>query len=165
MPLRQPFWISYFSQTSFIWHVVTFSTMLTQYGNNRSHSVVTMVLKRQMCHFYIDKWAVKKPRGGHFEFQISADLLPCDMSLYLAIFSPYIKTTGPTLWPTWWSTGKIVIFFIEKEAILNFQFSPNSFPAILSPIPTPMPNIKIICQHLQLVEREQKGIRTRCNNN
>jgi hypothetical protein len=42
---------------------------------------------------------------------------------------------------------------------------PNSFPGILSPIPTPMPNFKTICQHLQIVERELKGLRTqtRCN--
>jgi hypothetical protein len=35
--------------------------------------------------------------------------------------------------------------FIKNEplaAILKFQFSPNSFPDILSPIPTPMLNFK-----------------------
>jgi hypothetical protein len=46
-------------------------------------------------------------------------------------------------------------FFIENEplaATLNFQFSPNSFPDILSPIPTAMPHFKRIRQHLQLVD-------------
>jgi hypothetical protein len=35
------------------------------------------------------------------------------------------------------------------------QFSPNSFPDILSPKPTPMLNFNRIRQHLQLVERER----------
>ena len=61
-----PFWISDFNQA---WHVVLPSNMITQYENNKTHSVVTMVMKRQMCHF-----------GGHFEFPISADL-PYGMSL------------------------------------------------------------------------------------
>ena len=46
-----PFWISNFSQTSSIWHVLILSNMLTQYGNNRTYAVATMVTKRQMCHF------------------------------------------------------------------------------------------------------------------
>jgi hypothetical protein len=49
-------------------------------------------------------------------------------------------------------------FFIENEplaAIVNFQLSPNSFPELLSPIPTPMLNFKRIRQHLQLVEQER----------
>jgi hypothetical protein len=33
----------------------------------------------------------KKPLGGHFEFPISADLLPYGMSLHLAIFLPNMK--------------------------------------------------------------------------
>jgi hypothetical protein len=43
----------------------------------------------------------KKPLGGHFEFLISADLLPYGMSLHLAIFLPNIKTIGSTLRPLW----------------------------------------------------------------
>jgi len=39
-------------------------------------------------------------------------------------------------------------------AILNFQFSPNSFPDILSPIPTPMPNIKRIHQHFVVLKQK-----------
>jgi hypothetical protein len=62
-----------------------------------------------MCHFYSKKLA-EKTLGGHFEFPISADLLPYGMSLHLAILSPNMKTIGPTLWSPWWSTGKIVIF-------------------------------------------------------
>ena len=150
-----PFWISNFSQTSSIWHVVILSNMLTQYENNRTCSVVTMV-NRQMCYFTV-KNEPKKAIGGHFEFPISADLLPYGMFLHLAIFLPNMKTIGPTLWPLWWyrQNGH---FFIKNEplvAILNFQFSPNSFPDILSPIPTPMLNFKRIRQHLQLVERER----------
>ena len=123
----RPFWISNFSQTSYIWHVVIL------------FSVDTMVIKRQMCQM-----SLKKPLGGHFEFPISANLFSCGMSLYLAIFLSNMKTIGPILWPPWWSTGKIVIFVIENQplaAILNFRYSTNSFPDILSPIPTPMPNL------------------------
>jgi hypothetical protein len=53
--------------------------------------------------------------------------------------------------------GKIVFFFITNvplAAILNFRFSPNSFPANLSPRQTSVPNFKRSCQHLQVVERE-----------
>jgi hypothetical protein len=39
---------------------------------------------------------------------------------------------------------------------LNFQFSPNFFPDIPLPIPTPMWNFKRIRQHLQLENRERK---------
>ena len=53
----RPFWISNFSQNSYIWHVVILSNMLTQYENNRTYYVDTMVIKRQMCHFYSEKWA------------------------------------------------------------------------------------------------------------
>ena len=102
--LWRPFWISNFSQNSYIWHVVILGNMLTQYENNRTYSVDTMVIKRQMCHFYSEKWAEKKSLGGNFELRISANLLPYGMSLYLAI--------GPILW-------------------LNFRFSPNSFSDIL----------------------------------
>ncbi len=52
-----PFWISDFSQTSSIWHVFILSIMLPQYENNRSYSVVIMIIRRQMCNFYIEKWA------------------------------------------------------------------------------------------------------------
>jgi hypothetical protein len=38
--------------------------------------------------------------------------------------------------------------------ILTKLFSPNSFPDILSHLPTPMLNFKRIHQHLQLVEQE-----------
>jgi hypothetical protein len=51
-------------------------------------------------------------------------------------------------------------FLIENEAlaaILNFRVLLNSFLAYLSPMPTFVPNIKIIRhQHLQLVERGQE---------
>jgi hypothetical protein len=62
-----------------------------------------------------------------------------------------MKTMGPTLW----QNGHFLIKNKPMVAILNFQFSPNSFPDIISPIPTPMLNFKRIHQHLQLVERER----------
>jgi hypothetical protein len=40
--------------------------MLTQYETMGFYSVVTMVIKRQMCHFYIEKGA--KKNLFHFEF-------------------------------------------------------------------------------------------------
>jgi hypothetical protein len=39
----------------------------------------------------------------------------------------------------------------DQQAKLSF-FIENSFPDILSPVPTHMPNFKRIHQHLQLVE-------------
>jgi hypothetical protein len=64
-----------------------------------------------------------------------------------------MKTLGPILWPT----GKIVIFDRKSApgGHLEFQIFTKFLPDILSPIPTPIPNIKIIHQHLQLVERER----------
>jgi hypothetical protein len=46
-----------FSLTSFMWHVLIdiVSNILTQYENNRTYSVVTMVTKRQMYDFYIEE--------------------------------------------------------------------------------------------------------------
>jgi hypothetical protein len=49
--LKQAPRISNFSQTSSIWHVVIHSNMLTQYENNKTRSVVTMVNNRQHGHF------------------------------------------------------------------------------------------------------------------
>ncbi len=48
------------------------SNMLTQYENNRTCSIITMVMNRQM-HFYREKGA-EKTLGGHFEFPISAEI-------------------------------------------------------------------------------------------
>jgi hypothetical protein len=41
---------------------------------------------------------------------------------------------------------------------LEIWFLPTSFPAFHSPTPTFMANIKRICQHLQILERRQKGL-------
>jgi hypothetical protein len=45
-----PFLISDFSRNSPIWHVLMVSNILTQYGNNRSDFVVTVVINRQNCN-------------------------------------------------------------------------------------------------------------------
>ena len=113
----RPIWISNFSQTSYIWHVVKLSNMLIHYENNRTYSY--------------------------------------GMALYLAIFIPNMKTIGSILWPPWWSIGKIVIFSSKISPWRPSWFSLNSFPDILSHIPTPMPNLKRLHQNLQLVERER----------
>jgi hypothetical protein len=42
-------------------------------------------------------FTLKKNACGHFESVISANILPYGMSLYSAIFSPKVKTIGPTL--------------------------------------------------------------------
>ena len=56
------FRISDCSHTSSIhvWHVVILSNMLTVYEYNRTHSVVIMVIKRQICHFFPMKNEPKK---------------------------------------------------------------------------------------------------------
>ena len=59
----------------------------------------------QMCIIFM----LKQPTGGHFEFPILVEIHPYGMSLYLAIWSPNIKTSL-ILWSMLWSTGKIVIF-------------------------------------------------------
>jgi hypothetical protein len=65
--------------------------MLTQYENNKTHSVVTMVMKRQMRYFYREKIVDQMPLGGRFEFPISADLL----------YGMSFTYTESTLWPPW----------------------------------------------------------------
>jgi hypothetical protein len=118
-----------FSQTLSIWHVVILSNILTQYKNNSTSS------------------------GGHFEFLISANLLPYGMSYHFALFLHNMKI-GPTLWPLGYQQVNLS-FFSKTCGHFEFPISTNSFPAILSPIPTPMPNFKRIRQHLQFVENKK----------
>jgi hypothetical protein len=46
--------------------------------------------------------------------------------------------------------------YFQKRAPGGHLEFPNSFPDILSTIPTPMLNFKRIHQHLQLVKRERE---------
>jgi hypothetical protein len=97
-----------------------------------------MVMKRQMCHIYNEKWAEKIFLAAilNFWFQPIFFHMAC---LYTSQYSYAMKKIGPTLWLPWCSKGKI----------LNFS-------DILSPISTPTPHFKRIRQHLQLVERKRE---------
>ena len=92
--------------------------MLTQYENNRIDYVVIIVIKRQMCHFAL--WNDSKTTSW-WPFRISdfSQIHRCDVSLYLAIFSLNMKTTGFIVWSLWWSKGKIVICFIQNEPLVS----------------------------------------------
>ncbi len=91
--------------------------------------------------------------GGHFEFPILTKLYPYGISLYLAIFSSNMKTTGFILWSLWWSTGNIVIFHLESVPAgdhLEFPIFTKLLQRLPLPYKYPVPNLKRIRQHLQL---------------
>jgi hypothetical protein len=107
------------------------------------------------------------PLGGHFEFQLIFFLH--GMSLYSAIFLPNMKICRTYFVVIMVINRQNCHYFIENEplaVILNFQFSPNSFPDIFSPIPPPMLSFKESVNICNLWNENDKGLwaRTRRRN-
>jgi hypothetical protein len=106
----------------------------------------------------VKKMSRKQNSPGHFEFPISAHLPPYGTSLYLATFSPNIKTTGPTFWPPWWPTDKLFNFLHYNEALNKFINFP---PRLRLTYRAYQPQTSKQSQYVWLVLRRPKCLRTR----